>query len=82
MDKTIAIVGFVQSLFGIIIFVSKRPRHLSFVFLTIWLAVIAIFLGARLLPFQVVDYFKPGIFPQLFLFGPLLYLYLSSLTIE
>jgi AraC-like DNA-binding protein len=34
------------------------------------------------LPFQVVDYFKPGIFPLLLLFGPLLYFYVSSLAIE
>jgi AraC-like DNA-binding protein len=46
------------------------------------LALIAIFLGTGLLPFQVNEYFKPGIFPILFLFGPLLHLYLSSLTIE
>ena len=82
MDKTIAIIGLVQSLFGIIIFISKRPRHLSFVFLIIWLALIAVFLGARLLPFQVTDYFKPGIFPLLFMFGPLLYLYVNSLSVE
>jgi len=82
VDKTVAIIGLVQSLFGIIIFITKRPRHLSFVFLTIWLAVIAIFLGARLLPFQVTDYFKPGIFPFLLLFGPLLYLYVNSLSVE
>lgn len=65
-----------------VIFISKRPRHLSFVFLTIWLAIIAAFLGARLLPFQVTDYFKPGIFPLLLLFGPLLYLYVNSLSVE
>jgi AraC-like DNA-binding protein len=82
VNKTIAIIGLVQSLFGILLFVSKRPRHTSFYFLTIWLAVIAIFLGASLLPFEVVEYFKPGIFPLIFLFGPLLYMYLSSLTIE
>ncbi len=82
MIKTIAIIGFVQSLFGIVIFISKRPQHLSFIFLTIWLAVIAVFLGSGLLPFEVVDYFKPGIMPILFLFGPLLYLYVSSLSIE
>ncbi len=46
------------------------------------MVIIAIFLGARLLPFQVVEYFKPGIFPVLFLTGPLLYFYVSSLTIE
>ncbi|MEQ9375102.1 MAG: helix-turn-helix domain-containing protein [Imperialibacter sp.] len=39
-------------------------------------------MGASLLPFQVVDYFKPGIFPLMFLTGPLLYLYVGSLTIE
>ncbi len=82
VNDTIAIVGLVQSIFGILIFTLKRPGHLSFTFLIIWLALIAIFLGSRLLPFQVVDYFKPGIFPILFLFGPLLYLYISSLTIE
>lgn len=71
-----------QSLFGIIIFISKRPHHLSFVFLTIWLFIISVFLGARLLPFQVTDYFKPGIFPLLLLFGPLLYLYVNSLSVE
>jgi AraC-like DNA-binding protein len=82
VNKIIVIIGFVQALFGIVLFIAKRPRHISFSFLTIWLAVIAIFLGARLLPFEVVDYFKPGIFPTVFLFGPLLYMYLSSLTIE
>ena len=82
MDKTVAIIGLVQALFGITIFIAKRPRHLSFVFLTIWLAVIAVFLGASLLPFQVTDYFKPGIFPFLLLFGPLLYLYVNSLSVE
>jgi AraC-like DNA-binding protein len=82
VDKTIAIIGLVQSLFGIMIFISKRSRHLSFVFLIIWLAIIAAFLGARLLPFQVTDYFKPGIFPLLLMFGPLLYLYVNSLSVE
>ncbi|TNF41653.1 MAG: AraC family transcriptional regulator [Bacteroidetes bacterium] len=80
--KNIAIIGLVQAIFGIIIFISKRPRHLSFIFLCIWLGVIAVFQGARLLPFQVIDYFKPGIFPLLFLYGPLLYLYVSSLAVE
>lgn len=82
MIKTIVIVGLVQSLFGILIFMTKQPRHLSFTFLIIWFAVIAVFLGSGLLPFEVVDYFKPGIIPILFLFGPLLYLYVSSLSIE
>jgi len=82
MRETITILGFVQSLFGTLIFISKRPRHLSFVLLTIWLLVHAIFLGSQLLPFEVVDYFKPGIFPIMFLFGPILYLYVCSLTIE
>jgi AraC-like DNA-binding protein len=82
MNKIIVIIGFVQALFGIALFIVKRPRHISFSFLTVWLAVIAIFLGARLLPFEVVEYFKPGIFPLIFLFGPLLFMYLSSLTVE
>jgi AraC-like DNA-binding protein len=82
MTETITIIGFVQALFGIALFTAKRPMHLSFVLLGIWLGVIAIFLGAMLLPFQVVDYFKPGIFPVLFVFGPILYFYVSSLTIE
>jgi AraC-like DNA-binding protein len=82
VSETITIIGLVQSLFGFLVFLTKRPKHLSFIFLSIWMAVIAIYLGASLLPFQVVDYFKPGIFPIMFLTGPLLYLYVSSLTIE
>lgn len=82
MYKTIAVIGFVQSLFGMLIFFTKRPRHLSFTFLAIWLAVIALFLGSGMLPYQVVDYFKPGIFPLLLLLGPLLYFYVSSLVVE
>jgi len=82
LSDIVTIVGFIQSLFGILIFITKRPKHLSFTLLTIWMAVIAIYMGAGLLPFQVVEYFKPGIFPIMFLMGPLLYLYVSSLTIE
>jgi AraC-like DNA-binding protein len=82
MIETITLIGFVQALFGMLLFATKRPKHLSFVLLIVWLAVVAVFLGAILLPFQVVDYFKPGIFPLLFLFGPLLYFYVCSLTIE
>ncbi|WP_339811161.1 helix-turn-helix domain-containing protein [uncultured Imperialibacter sp.] len=82
MSDTVNIIGFVQSVFGVLVFLTKRPGHLSFTFLTIWMAVIAIFMGASLLPFQVVEYFKPGIFPLMFLTGPLLYLYVGSLTIE
>lgn len=82
MNKTITIIGFVQSLFGTLLFISKRPRHLSFLLLAVWMFVNAVFLGAELLPFEVVDYFKPGIFPFLFLLGPLLYFYISSLAIE
>lgn len=82
MNQTVLIIGLVQSLFGVVLFLTKRPRHLSFYFLTGWLSLIAVFLGSFLLPFEVVEYFKPGIFPVIFLFGPVLYLYLSSLAVE
>lgn len=82
MRETIIVVGFIQALFGLLVFVTKRAKHLSFTLLSIWLAVIAVFQGAQLLPFEVVDYFKPGIFPIMFLFGPLLYFYVASLSIE
>lgn len=82
MDNYISTVGFVQALFGILLFLTKRPRHLSFMFLSIWMVIIAIFQGSYLLPFEVVDYFKPGIFPIMFLTGPLLYFYVYSLTVE
>lgn len=39
-------------------------------------------MGAGLLPFNLLDYYRPGVLPVIFLFGPALYLYLSSLTIE
>lgn len=82
MNQTVVIIGLVQSLFGVVLFLTKRPRHLSFYLLTGWLSLIAVFLGSFLLPFEVVEYFKPGIFPVVFLFGPVLYLYLSSLAVE
>ncbi|CAD5266027.1 MULTISPECIES: AraC family transcriptional regulator [unclassified Imperialibacter] len=82
MSNIVTIVGFVQALFGVLVFLTKRPKHLSFNFLTIWMALIAVYQGAALLPFQVVDYFKPGIFPIMFLIGPLLYFYVHSLTTE
>lgn len=82
MHKTVAIIGLIQALFGVLIFLSKRPQHISFKFLSLWMAVIAFFHGSGLLPFQVVEYFKPGIFPLLFLFGPLLYMYVKSLAVE
>lgn len=71
-----------QALFGILIFGFKRPWHISFFFLTVWFGIISVFLGVRALNIQVIEYFKPGIFPLLFLFGPLLYFYVISLTKE
>ncbi len=82
MKETVILIGFIQSVFGVLIFISKRPKHLSFTYLSFWLSINALFLGSRLLPFQVVDYFKPGIFPLLLLLGPILYFYVSSLTDE
>ncbi|XOV91058.1 MAG: helix-turn-helix domain-containing protein [Bacteroidota bacterium] len=82
MSEIVNIIGFTQSLFGVLLFLTKQPRHPSFTFLAIWMMVIAIYMGASLLPFQVVEYFKPGILPLMFLTGPLLYLYVSSLAIE
>ena len=82
MRETITIIGFVQSVFGIMLFLTKRPMHLSLKVLIAWFSIIAIILGSMLLPFEVVDYFKPGIFPILFLFGPLLLFYVASLAIS
>ncbi|WP_044240159.1 helix-turn-helix domain-containing protein [Flexithrix dorotheae] len=82
MYDIVRVIGFVQSLFGVLIFLTKRPKHLSFVFLTIWMGLIAVHMGAGLLPFQVVEFFRPGVFPIMFLTGPLFYLYISSLAIE
>jgi len=82
VSDIVIIIGFVQSLFGVLIFLTKRPKHPSFAFLAIWMAVIAIYMGAALLPFEVVEYFKPGIFPIMFFSGPLLYFYVGSLAVE
>ena len=82
MNKIIALVGFVQAIFGILIFVTKRPRHISFSIIAFWLGIMAVSMGGKLLPFDTVEYFKVGLFPILFLHGPLLYLYVSSLTNE
>ncbi|QGY44067.1 helix-turn-helix domain-containing protein [Maribellus comscasis] len=82
MVKTISLIGFIQAIFGILIFVSKRPKHLSFTIITFWLFIIAISLGTKLLPFDTVEYLKFGVFPILFSHGPLLYLYVNSLVNE
>jgi len=82
VKEIISILGFVQSVYGMLLLGTKRPTHLSFKILVLWLAVIAVFLGAGLMPFEVIDYYKPGIFPILFLFGPILYLYVCSLVKE
>ena len=55
VSNIIIIVGFIQSLFGVLIFLTKRPIHLSFILLAVWMAVIAIYMGAGLLPFEVVE---------------------------
>jgi AraC-like DNA-binding protein len=82
MVKTIALIGFVQAIFGILIFLTKRPKHISFYIIAFWLGVMSVSLGAKLLPFDTVEHFKIGLFPILFLHGPLLYIYVSSLTNE
>ena len=82
MDKIISVIGFAQSIFGILIFITKRPGHVSFSIIAIWLGVMAVSMVGKLLPFDTVEYFKVGLFPILFLHGPLLYLYVSSLTNE
>ena len=82
MVKTVALIGFVQAIFGVLIFISKRPKHISFAIISFWLGIIAVSLGTKLLPFDTVEYFKIGVFPILFIHGPLLYLYVSSLTNE
>ena len=82
VDKIISVIGFAQSIFGILIFITKRPRHVSFSIIAIWLGVMAVSMGGKLFPFDTVEYFKVGLFPILFLHGPLLFLYVSSLTNE
>ena len=82
MIKTISLIGFIQAIFGILIFVTKRPKHISFMIIAFWLAIIAVSLGTKLLPFDTLDFLNIGVFPILFLHGPLLFLYVSSLTNE
>lgn len=82
MVKTISLIGLVQTIFGILIFVTKRPKHISFSIIAFWLGIISVSLGTKLLPFDTVEHFKIGMFPILFLHGPLLYIYVSSLVAE
>ncbi len=82
MINTITLIGLVQAIFGILIFVSKRPNHISFKIIVFWLILISLSLTSKLLPFETIEYFRFGTFPILFLHGPLLYLYVSSLVNE
>lgn len=82
MIKTISLIGFIQAIFGILIFATEKPKHISFKIIVFWLAIISVSLGTKLLPFDTFDSFNIGVFPILFLHGPLLYYYVSSLTNE
>jgi AraC-like DNA-binding protein len=70
--------GIVQSLAGFVIFLFRKPKHSSNLILAFWLLIIALVLSGGLVEGGVVQYFKPGVFPLVFLFGPMLYFYIQS----
>lgn len=70
--------GILQSLVGFWVFLLRKPKHTSNLILAFWLLTIALILGGGLVEGGVVQYFKPGVFPLVFLFGPLLFFYILS----
>ena len=70
--------GIVQSLAGFFIFLFRKPKHTSNTILAFWLLILALVLSGGLVEGGVVQYFKPGVFPLVFLFGPMLYFYIQS----
>lgn len=72
------LLGIIQSLTGFLIFLFRKPKHISNTILAIWLLTLAIVLAGGMVEGGVVQYFKPGVFPLVFLFGPLLYFYIHT----
>lgn len=80
--EVIYYLGVSHALFGSAILFTKRPKHSSNFILGIWILLLAIFLVGLLLPFPVITFFKPGLFPIYLCYGPFLFLYIKSLTTE
>lgn len=76
------ILGLSHAIFGFALLLSKRPKHISNTILGIWILLLGILMAGRLSPIPVIDFFRPGLFPIYLCFGPFLYLYIKSLTIE
>ena len=64
------------------VFLLRKHQHLSQIILGFWLLTNSILLFGGLFEEGLVQYFKPGVFPLLFLFGPFLYFYVRSLVTE
>ena len=72
------LLGAIQTFIGFWVFILKKPKHKSNRILAVWLLILSIILLGGLVEGGVVQYFKPGVFPLVFLFGPLLYFYIRS----
>ncbi|MCG8306614.1 MAG: helix-turn-helix domain-containing protein [Cytophagales bacterium] len=74
--------GVSHAVFGFALLLAKKPSHISNTILGIWIFLLGIVLCGKLIPVPVVSFFRPGIFPIFICFGPFLYLYIKSLTVE
>lgn len=74
--------GVSHAVFGFALLLAKRPKHTSNIVLAIWILTLGLYLSGRIIPVPVVSFFKPGLFPILLCFGPLMYLYIKLLTTE
>jgi len=74
--------GVSHAVFGFALLLAKRPKHISNIFLAIWILSLGFYLLGKIIPVPVVSFFKPGIFPILLCFGPFMYLYIKLLTVE
>ncbi|MGD1894497.1 MAG: helix-turn-helix domain-containing protein [Cyclobacteriaceae bacterium] len=73
------LLGLVQSLGSTLVFILRKPRHVSNFILAAWFLIISLFFLGLLIPEGLTTYTKIGFIPFFMLTGPLFYFYVRSL---
>ncbi len=68
----------IQSILSALLFLLKKPNHLSNKLLSLWFIINTLNFVGSLLPQGLVSYIKIGYVPFLYLIGPLFYFYVQS----
>ncbi|MFY0654571.1 MAG: AraC family transcriptional regulator [Cyclobacteriaceae bacterium] len=75
-------VGLIQAFISGLVFLFRKPNHLSNKLLFVWFCIIALTFLGKMLPKGIVAYIKIGLMPVILLYGPILYFYVQSLIDE